>query len=107
MQQSRTLTHTTAAPDDGQQRNEKYIEIKKFSFYYSGKQALFDIDLNVAEKRVTALIGPSGCGKSTLLRNLNRMNDLVDHIRHEGGCGSPSASSYVTRVKSPSSHKSG
>jgi phosphate transport system ATP-binding protein len=33
---------------------------------------------------VVAFIGPSGCGKSTLLRNLNRMNDLVDGIRHEG-----------------------
>jgi phosphate transport system ATP-binding protein len=40
--------------------------------------------LDILEKKVTALIGPSGCGKSTLLRNFNRMNDLVDGIRHQG-----------------------
>jgi phosphate transport system ATP-binding protein len=38
----------------------------------------------IPEHRVTALIGPSGCGKSTLLRNMNRMNDLIDGVRHEG-----------------------
>ena len=40
--------------------------------------------MDVPECEVTALIGPSGCGKSTLLRNLNRMNDLIDGVRHEG-----------------------
>ena len=41
------------------------------------KQALFDVNLDVREKKVTALIGPSGCGKSTFLRCLNRMNDTI------------------------------
>ena len=41
------------------------IVAKKVSVFYGAKQALFDVDLNVAEKQVTALIGPSGCGKST------------------------------------------
>ena len=40
--------------------------------------------MDIPERQVTAFIGPSGCGKSTLLRNLNRMNDLVDGIRHTG-----------------------
>jgi len=42
------------------------------------------LNLDLPERQVTAFIGPSGCGKSTLLRNLNRMNDLVDGIRHTG-----------------------
>jgi phosphate transport system ATP-binding protein len=54
------------------------IEIENFDFFYGPKQALFDINLKLEEKRVTALIGPSGCGKTTLLRCLNRMNDLID-----------------------------
>ena len=54
------------------------------SFWYPGKQALFDIDLTVPEKSVVAFIGPSGCGKSTLLRLLNRMNDLIDGARRAG-----------------------
>ncbi len=45
---------------------------------YSGKQALFDIALDIPQNQVTALIGPSGCGKSTFLRCINRMNDVID-----------------------------
>ncbi len=61
-----------------------YIRIQDFGFWYGAKKALDAISLDVPEQRVVAFIGPSGCGKSTLLRNLNRMNDLVDGIRHEG-----------------------
>jgi len=60
------------------------IRVENFSFHYGEKQAIFDIDMAIPEHRVTALIGPSGCGKSTLLRNMNRMNDLIDGVRHEG-----------------------
>ena len=63
---------------------EDFIAIEKFSFHYGEKQALHGIDMDIPEKQVTALIGPSGCGKSTLLRNMNRMNDLIDGVRHEG-----------------------
>ena len=48
------------------------------------KQALFDVNLEVADRQVTALIGPSGCGKSTFLRCLNRMNDTIDGCRVAG-----------------------
>jgi phosphate transport system ATP-binding protein len=48
------------------------------------KQALFDVDLDIYERQVTALIGPSGCGKSTFLRCLNRMNDTIDSCRVTG-----------------------
>ena len=61
------------------------IEIANLDFYYGTKQALFDVTLNLDEKRVTAFIGPSGCGKSTLLRCLNRMNDLIDGTSIKGG----------------------
>ncbi len=54
------------------------IEIENFDFSYGAKQALFDVNLKLDAKRVTAFIGPSGCGKTTLLRCLNRMNDLID-----------------------------
>ena len=61
-----------------------FIQVDHFSFHYGEKQAIFDIDMLIPEHQVTALIGPSGCGKSTLLRNLNRMNDLIDGVHHEG-----------------------
>ena len=61
------------------------IEINKLSLYYGAAQALRDISLPIQERVVTAFIGPSGCGKSTLLRCLNRMNDLIDNVRIEGG----------------------
>ncbi len=64
---------------------ETIIDIEHLDFYYGAKQALFDINLRIEEKRVTALIGPSGCGKSTLLRCLNRMNDLIDGTRIGAG----------------------
>ena len=61
-----------------------YIAIRNYNFFYGAVQALFDISFDIPERQVTALIGPSGCGKSTLLRNFNRMNDLIDGIRHTG-----------------------
>ncbi len=76
--------HTDTASDGESAANEKYIHIQDFSFFYSGKQALHGIELGIPEKKVTAFIGPSGCGKSTLLRNVNRMNDLVDNVHHQG-----------------------
>ena len=51
---------------------------RQLSVFYGEKQALFDVDLDVPERSVTALIGPSGCGKSTFLRCLNRMNDTIE-----------------------------
>jgi phosphate transport system ATP-binding protein len=84
MSTGQTLPQTDIAPAGNPPPREKYIHIQNFSFFYSGKQALHGIELGIPEKKVTAFIGPSGCGKSTLLRNLNRMNDLVENVRHEG-----------------------
>jgi len=60
------------------------IECRGLSFYYGNFQGLNDVNLDIAEKRVTAFIGPSGCGKSTLLRTLNRMYSLYPGQRAEG-----------------------
>jgi phosphate transport system ATP-binding protein len=60
------------------------MTIDNVDLYYGEKQALFDINMVIPRKKVTAFIGPSGCGKSTLLRSINRMNDLVDGCRVEG-----------------------
>jgi len=65
--------------------NEKIkISNRNLNVYYGVKQALFDINLDLFEKKVTALIGPSGCGKSTFIRCLNRMNDVIDICKVEG-----------------------
>jgi phosphate transport system ATP-binding protein len=60
------------------------IETRKLNFSYGPKQALFDISLQIPERRVTSFIGPSGCGKTTFLRCLNRMNDIIPDTRVEG-----------------------
>ncbi|HZW48626.1 MAG TPA: phosphate ABC transporter ATP-binding protein PstB, partial [Bacillota bacterium] len=58
--------------------------ITDLNLYYGSFQALKDMNLNIAENRITALIGPSGCGKSSFLKCLNRMNDLVENCKITG-----------------------
>lgn len=58
--------------------NDIKFNIKNLNLYYGDFHALKDINLEIKNNKVTALIGPSGCGKSTFIRTLNRMNDLVD-----------------------------
>lgn len=60
------------------------IEVRGLNFFYGKFQGLKNIDLDIAEGKVTAFIGPSGCGKSTLLRALNRMYSLYPGQRAEG-----------------------
>jgi phosphate transport system ATP-binding protein len=60
------------------------IEVRGFSFFYGPRQALRDLSFGIERKAVTAIIGPSGCGKSTFLRSINRLNDLIPGIRHQG-----------------------
>jgi phosphate transport system ATP-binding protein len=60
------------------------FSIRSLSLYYGDFQALKSINMDIAEKEITALIGPSGCGKSTFLKTLNRMNDLESNVRIEG-----------------------
>ena len=60
------------------------MSIRNLDFYYGKFQALKNVNLDIAERRVTAFIGPSGCGKSTLLRTLNRMYSLYPGQRATG-----------------------
>ena len=76
-----------------------FIRVDNFSFHYGEKQALFGIDMAIPENQVTALIGPSGCGKSTLLRNLNRMNDLIEGVHHQGDIRIAGTSLYDPSVE--------
>ena len=71
-----------SSPDPVEQSG--LIEVDKFNFWYGKTQALFDIDLEIAPRAVTALIGPSGCGKSTFLRSINRLNELIPGARRSG-----------------------
>lgn len=60
------------------------ITVKDLCLWYGSQQALKNINMQVPEKSITALIGPSGCGKSTFLKTLNRMNDLIPGVRITG-----------------------
>ena len=60
------------------------IKVIGLNFFYGNVQALFNINMDIYARGVTAFIGPSGCGKSTLLRVLDRMNDIIDGTRVEG-----------------------
>lgn len=60
------------------------LEARSYSFWYGKKQALKNISVLIPARSITALIGPSGCGKTTFLRSINRLNELIPGIRHEG-----------------------
>ena len=60
------------------------ISVKGLCLWYGKTQALKNININIPEKSITALIGPSGCGKSTFLKTLDRMNDLIPNVRITG-----------------------
>ncbi|WP_024791144.1 phosphate ABC transporter ATP-binding protein PstB [Lebetimonas sp. JS032] len=64
----------------------KVMDVKNFYFTYAGaeKQTLKNINMQIYEKKITAMIGPSGCGKSTLLRSFNRIHDLYPGNKYEG-----------------------
>ena len=60
------------------------ITVKDMNLWYVDHKALNDINIEIPEKSITALIGPSGCGKSTFLKTLNRMNDLIPSVKITG-----------------------
>ena len=60
------------------------LSAQSLNLWYGAHQALHDINLDIPEKSITALIGPSGCGKSTFLKTLDRMNDLIPGVKITG-----------------------
>ena len=64
--------------------NNPIITVRDMNLWYGQTQALKNINLDIPEKSITALIGPSGCGKSTFLKSLNRMQDLVPGVKITG-----------------------
>jgi len=78
------LEQGTAPPADGELPSEHTFEVKNMSIWYGEKRAINDVTIDIATKKVTAIIGPSGCGKSTFLRALNRMHELTPKTRLEG-----------------------
>ena len=60
------------------------METRGLHFFYGLNHALKNINIEIRQRQITALIGPSGCGKSTFLRTLNRLNELIPHTRVEG-----------------------
>ena len=64
--------------------NKPIITVNDLNLWYRQTQALKNINIEIPEKSITALIGPSGCGKSTFLKTLNRMNDLIPSVKITG-----------------------
>ena len=64
--------------------NKAIINVNDLNLWYGQTQALKNINIEIPEKSITALIGPSGCGKSTFLKTLNRMNDLIPSVKIAG-----------------------
>ena len=60
------------------------LAVQNISVFYNGKMAVENINMNINQNEVTALIGPSGCGKSTFIRCINRMNDVIENCTVEG-----------------------
>ncbi len=63
---------------------ENVFSVKDLCLWYGATQALKNINIQISQNSITALIGPSGCGKSTFLKTLNRMNDLIANVRISG-----------------------
>ena len=64
--------------------NNIKIQTRNYGFYYGNTKVLADIDMDILENSITAIIGPSGCGKSTFIRTFNRMNDLIVNAKVAG-----------------------
>ncbi len=80
------------------QQVQPIITSRDFSLYYGPKAGVKNITLDIYPQCVTAIIGPSGCGKSTFLRSINRMNDLIPHVRTTGVLAVSGQDIYDRRV---------
>ncbi len=71
-------------PAEGEEPVREKIRAEGLHAWFGKSEALKNITLGLAERRVTAIIGPSGCGKSTFVRCLNRMHEVVPGARVQG-----------------------
>ncbi len=78
--------------------NDAKLAMRDVCVYYGEKQAVFNVNLDIAENQVIAMIGPSGCGKSTFLRCLNRMNDTIDICKVTGGIALDGTDIYASKM---------
>ena len=69
---------------DGLELGPIEMTVDNLDLWYGDVQAIKNVNMQIADRKVTSFIGPSGCGKSTLLRCFNRMNDLIESCRIEG-----------------------
>jgi phosphate transport system ATP-binding protein len=78
------MENSTIINHQPEEKKSTKISVRNLNFYYGAHQALFDNNIDILEKQVTAIIGPSGCGKSTLLRTFNRIYQLYREQRADG-----------------------
>jgi len=75
---------TQSKQEQQEQQQVHKVSIKNLEAWFGTKQALKNINLDVKEKTVTAVIGPSGCGKTTLIKCLNRMHEMTPGAKAKG-----------------------
>ncbi|MCA1774492.1 MAG: phosphate ABC transporter ATP-binding protein PstB [Loktanella sp.] len=80
------------------QATDTKITARGVQVFYGDTHAIKDVDVDIADKMVTAFIGPSGCGKSTFLRCLNRMNDTIAIARVTGDIRIDGADIYDPKI---------
>src|SRR5690606_14978764 len=81
---SKTKENEMTKTMDTENKKNIVYDTKELNLYYGETHALKNINLEINEKEVTAIIGPSGCGKSTYIKTLNRMVELVPSVRTTG-----------------------
>ena len=89
---------SAASSEEAQVENPTVLSMRNLSVYYGSFRAVRDVNLDVRDNEITAMIGPSGCGKSTVLRSINRMNDLIPSARVEGDLRFHGVDLYDSRV---------
>ena len=84
--------------DRAKQMDDTKIRARGVNVFYGDNHAIKDVDVDIADRMVTAFIGPSGCGKSTFLRCLNRMNDTISACKITGEIKIDDQNIYDSRV---------
>jgi phosphate transport system ATP-binding protein len=75
---------SSSSTNESKKEVPSVFSVKNLNLWYGGDQALKEINFEIPEKQVTAIIGPSGCGKSTFIKTLNRMVEMVPIVRTSG-----------------------